>query len=116
MIVRSDMEWHGRFTLSIACLVLFFIGAPLGAIVRKGGLGMPVVLSVLFFLSYHIVSTTGEKFAKEEVWQPIAGMWLSTFVFLPIGAFLTFKATTDSKLLELDFYLSPFKKIFARKK
>ena len=116
MIVRSDMEWHGRFTLSIACLVLFFIGAPLGAIVRKGGLGMPVVLSVLFFLSYHIVSTTGEKFAKEEVWRPITGMWLSTLVFLPIGAFLTFKATSDSKLLELDFYLSPFKKIFAKKK
>lgn len=116
MIVRSDMEWHGRFTLSIACLVLFFIGAPLGAIVRKGGLGMPVVLSVLFFLSYHIVSTTGEKFAKEEVWPPFTGMWLSTFVFLPIGAFLTFKATSDSKLLEMDFYLSPFKKLISRKK
>jgi lipopolysaccharide export system permease protein len=114
-IVRSKMEWHGRFTLSIACLVLFFIGAPLGAIVRKGGLGMPVVLSVLFFLAYHIVSTTGEKFAKEEVWPPFQGMWFSTFIFLPIGFFLTVKATTDSKLFEADYYLSFFKRFITKK-
>jgi len=115
MVVRSQMEWHSRFTLSIACLVLFFIGAPLGAIVRKGGLGMPVVLSVLFFLSYYIVTTIGEKFAKEGVWQPITGMWFSTFIFFPIGLFLTFKATSDSKLLDLDYYLSPIKKLFQKK-
>ena len=105
MIIRNQMEWHRKFTLSIACLVLFFIGAPLGAIVRKGGLGMPMVLSILFFLGFHILSITGEKIASEEVWTPLSGMWMSTFILLPIGAFLTFKSTSDSKLFELDFYL-----------
>jgi lipopolysaccharide export system permease protein len=108
MIDRSSMEWHRKFTLSFACLVLFFIGAPLGAIVRKGGLGMPVVLSVLFFLAYHIISISGEKFAKEDVWTPLQGMWLGTMVFLPIGVFLTYKATKDSVLFDYNTYVRPF--------
>ncbi len=101
---RHEIEWHRKFVLSIACLVLFFIGAPLGAIIRKGGLGMPVVISTLFFLFYHIISITGEKLAKQgeiPAWQ---GMWLATVILLPVGIFLTYKANTDSPIFEMDTY------------
>ncbi|MDG5798965.1 LptF/LptG family permease [Marinilabiliaceae bacterium ANBcel2] len=103
---RHTMELHRKFTLSIACLIFFFIGAPLGAIIRKGGLGMPVVISVLFFVVYYIVDTMGAKFAREGVWLVVQGMWLSTLVLLPIGAFLTYKSATDSNLLNADVYYS----------
>lgn len=113
---RFYIEWHKKFTLSFACFVLFFIGAPLGAIIRKGGLGMPVVVSVFFFLIFHILSITGEKFAKESVLTPFQGAWMASFVLLPLGIFLTYKATQDSALFDLDAYLSPLKKLFIRKK
>lgn len=92
------VEIHRKFTLSVACIVLFFIGAPLGSIVKKGGLGWPMVMAVLFFVLYHLFTITGEKTAlggKIEIWQ---GMWLSTMVLLPIGIFLTIKAKNDSSL------------------
>ena len=114
-IVRHRIEYHRKFTLSIACMVLFFIGAPLGAIVRKGGLGAPMVLSVLFFLLYYIASIMGEKFARETVISPAVGMWLSTVVLTPIGLFLTNRATGDSVLMNADSYVAFFKKIFKRK-
>jgi lipopolysaccharide export system permease protein len=104
-ITRHKIEANRMFTLSFACLVFFFIGAPLGAIIRKGGLGMPVVISVLFFILYYIVNTFGEKMAKEGLWDPWQGMWLSSFVLLPIGAFLTYKSATDSVLLNADAYI-----------
>ena len=110
-INRAYIEWHRKFTLSIACLILFFIGAPLGAIIRKGGLGMPVVISILFFLVYHMTSITGEKMARNgqlEVWM---GMWLSSCILLPIGAFLTYKATTDSAIFDSGFYKSKLGKL-----
>lgn len=113
---RYNIEWHRKFTLSIACLVLFFIGAPLGAIIRKGGLGMPVVVSVLFFITFHILSITGEKLSKEGTLPPWQGMWIATVVLLPIGIFLTYKATSDSNLFDINAYLEPVKKIFRRKK
>lgn len=103
-IARHHVEWHRKFTLSIACILLFFIGAPMGAIIRKGGLGMPVVVSVVFFLLYHIVSITGEKLVKNLEILPWQGMWLSSFVLLPIGIFLTYKATTDAMILDSTFY------------
>jgi len=103
-IARHHIEWHRKFTLSIACILLFFIGAPMGAIIRKGGLGMPVVVSVVFFLLYHIVSITGEKLVKNLEILPWQGMWLSSFVLLPIGIFLTYKATTDAMILDTTFY------------
>jgi lipopolysaccharide export system permease protein len=115
-IYRHQIEWHRKFTLSFACLVLFFIGAPLGAIVKKGGLGMPVVLSLIFFVVYHMVSITGEKLAREAVATPFWGMWLSSAVLLPIGIFLTYKATHDSALFDRDAYLRFFRKIFMRSK
>ncbi|MBK6396886.1 MAG: LptF/LptG family permease [Bacteroidetes bacterium] len=109
-LARHNIEWQRKFTLSFACLILFFIGAPLGAIIKKGGLGMPMVVSILFFVIFHILSITGEKFAREEVLKPFEGMWLSSLVLLPIGLFLIFKATTDSALFDGD----PYKKFFRR--
>ncbi len=108
---RHKMEVHRKFTLSFACLIFFFIGAPLGAIIRKGGLGMPVVVSTLFFIAYYIIDTMGSKFAREGVWEIYQGMWLSSAVLLPIGVFLTYKSTTDSALLNSEAYYMFFKKV-----
>lgn len=110
-IYRHQIEWHRKFTLSFACLVLFLIGAPLGAIVRKGGLGMPVVFSLIFFILYHMISITGEKLAREGVFTPFWGMWFSSAVLLPIGLFLTYKATRDSALLSAESYLRIFQRL-----
>ena len=114
-IKKYEAEWHRKFTLSVACLVLFFIGAPLGAIIRKGGLGMPVVVSVLFFITFHILSITGEKLVKEGEMPAYQGMWMATVILLPIGIFLTFKATSDSALFDIDAYINPVKNLFLRK-
>jgi lipopolysaccharide export system permease protein len=85
------------------------IGAPLGAIIRKGGLGMPVVISVAFFVFYYIVSLNGEKAAKEGVWSSFAGIWLSSFILTPIAIYLMIKATNDSSLLDTDWYYNKYK-------
>ncbi len=113
-IVRHKIEWHRKFTLSIACIIFFFIGAPLGAIIRKGGLGMPVVTSVLFFIVYYIIDTFGLKVSKEEVWPPSMGIWLSSSVLFPVGVFLTYKAATDSSILNSDAYIVFLQNIFGR--
>jgi len=114
-INRHKIEWHRKFTLSFACLVLFFIGAPLGALIRKGGFGMPVVMSILFFVAFHIISISGEKFAREGVLEPVKGMWLASAILLPIGIALTLKATTDSALFDANFYRKIYRKIFKKK-
>ncbi len=93
---RHDIERHRKFTLSFACLVFFFIGAPLGAIIRKGGLGVPVVISVFLFIVYYIIDNMGYKMAREGIWPVWEGIWLSSAVLLPLGIFLTYKAATDS--------------------
>lgn len=100
----NEMEWHRKFSLSLACLVLFFIGAPLGSIIRKGGLGMPLVVAIVFFLLFHLLYVFGEKFVKEGVASPFFGMWLSVLVLTPIGIFLTYKAMHDSQLFNKEFY------------
>ena len=105
------MEKHRKFTLSIAVLIFFFIGAPLGAIIRRGGLGMPVVVSILLFIAYYIVSMTGEKSAREDVWQMFTGMWFSTFVFLPVGIWLTYKSANDSTVMSTETYVKLFNKL-----
>jgi len=115
-INKYNIEWHRKFTLSIACVVLFFIGAPLGAIIRKGGLGMPMIVSIVFFLIFHILSITGEKLAKEGEMPPYQGMWLATIILLPIGIYLTYKATSDSNLFNIDSYIQPIKNLFTKKK
>jgi lipopolysaccharide export system permease protein len=99
-----QIEWHRKISLSLACLVLFMIGAPLGSIIRKGGVGSPLILSIVFFMVFYFLGTTGEKFAKEGAWRPFYGMWLSTFVLVPIGIFLTYKALRDSQLFSKEFY------------
>ncbi|MEO6882964.1 MAG: LptF/LptG family permease [Bacteroidia bacterium] len=114
-VVRDKIEWHKKYTLSFACLVLFFIGAPLGAIIRKGGLGMPAVVSIIFFVIFWVVSIIGEKFAKEQVLPVYQGMWLASAVLLPIGVFLTYKATADSSLFDIETYIAPIKRIFQKK-
>ncbi len=98
------IEWHRKIALSLACLVLFLIGAPLGSIIRKGGLGTPMIFAIIFFMVFYFSTTTGEKFAKENTMSPFAGMWLSTFVLVPVGLFLTYKAMKDSQLLNKEFY------------
>ena len=108
---KHSLEWHRKFTLSFACLIFFFIGAPLGAIIRKGGLGMPVVVSVVLFIVYYIIDTMGVKMARESVWEVWQGMWLSSAILLPIGVFLTYKAATDSTLFNVDGWKAFFKKI-----
>jgi lipopolysaccharide export system permease protein len=116
-IRKHDIEWHRKFTLSIACLILFFIGAPLGAIIRKGGLGMPVVISIVFFVIYHIISITGEKYARAGVLETEIAMWLASAILLPLGVFLTYKATTDAPLLDAESWTKFFKQlIFIKKK
>ena len=110
-IRRHEIELHRKFTLAFACLVFFFIGAPLGAITRKGGLGMPVVISVVMFIVYYIIDNTGYKMAREALWPCWAGMWLSSFVLLPIGVFLTYKAASDSALFNPDAWLKIIEKL-----
>jgi lipopolysaccharide export system permease protein len=108
---KYDMERHRKFTLSIAVFIFFFVGAPLGAIIRKGGLGMPVVVSILLFIAYYIVSMTGEKSAREDVWQMVSGMWFSTFIFFPVGVWLSYMAGTDSSIMSSEAYTKLFDKI-----
>jgi lipopolysaccharide export system permease protein len=98
------MERYKKFTWSFAILIFFFIGAPLGAIIRKGGLGMPVVVSIFLFILYYIVSMSGEKTAREDVWGMFNGMWFSSYIFLPIGIWLSYKAATDSALMSSETY------------
>ncbi len=105
------IEWHRKFSLSLACLILFFIGAPMGSIIRKGGLGMPLVVAILFFLIFHLLNMFGEKFVKEGILSPFTGMWLAILVLAPVGIFLTYKAMHDSQLFNKEFYHRFFKKI-----
>lgn len=105
------LEWHRKYSLSLSCIVLFFIGAPLGSIIRKGGLGMPLVVAIVFFLIFHLLNMFGEKFVKEELVSPFTGMWLAVMVLIPVGIFLTYKAMHDSQLFSKEFYNKVFKKI-----
>ena len=104
-VMRHEIERHRKLTLSFACLIFFFIGAPLGAIIRKGGLGMPVVISVVMFIIYYIIDNTGYKMARESLWSTFEGMWLSSAVLLPVGIFITYKAVVDATLLNPDQYM-----------
>ena len=108
---KHTMEKHKKFTLSLACLIFFFIGAPLGAIIRKGGLGMPVVVSIFMFITYYMVSISGEKFAREDVWSMTNGMWFSTMLFLPLGIYLTYKSANDSGMMNLETYQNNIKRL-----
>ena len=110
-IRRHGIEMHKKFTLSFACLVFFFIGAPLGAIIRKGGIGTPLVLSVFLFIFYYIIDNSGYKLARDGVLPVWEGIWLSSFVLLPLGVFLTYKAMRDSAVLNIDAYKNFFRRL-----
>lgn len=101
---KHKIEWHRKIVLSLACIVLFLIGAPLGSIIRKGGLGTPLIFAIIFFMLFYFSTTTGEKFAKENSLTPFTGMWMATFILLPIGIFLTYKAMHDSHLFNKEYY------------
>jgi len=107
------IEWHRKFSLSLACLVLFLIGAPLGSIIRKGGIGTPLIFAVAFFVVFFLLNNFGEKFVKQDVLEPKTGMWLATFILLPVGVFLVFKAMRDSQLFNQEFYYRFFRKVRA---
>ena len=114
-VLKAGIEYQRKYTLAVSCLLLFFIGAPLGAIIRKGGLGLPVVIAVIFFLIYHIISTVAEKAAKEGSLDPIVGMWMAVIILTPLGAFLTYKATVDSALFDIDYYKQIILRLFKKK-
>lgn len=102
--ILYNVEFQRKFTLAVSCLLLFCIGAPLGAIIRKGGLGLPVVVAIIFFLIYHIISTVSEKSAKEGNIDTFWGMWMAIFILSPLAIFLTYKAATDSALFDIEQY------------
>jgi lipopolysaccharide export system permease protein len=108
---RYQIEIHRKYTLSLLCLIFFFIGAPLGAIIRKGGLGLPVIVSVLLFLIYYVISMMGEKFVRENILPPFVGMWISTIILIPISILLTYKAANDSVIMNVDTYFIWAKKL-----
>ena len=109
-LILNLTAWHEKITMSIACLVLFLIGAPLGSIIRKGGIGLPLVFAVIFFVIFFLLNNFGRKFVKSEVLSPLAGMWMATYILIPVGLFLTYKALHDSQLFNKEFYHRVFKK------
>lgn len=110
-IRRHWIEWHKKMVYSLACLMFFFVGAPLGAIIRKGGLGMPTIISVIIFIFYYIFNTSGEKLARDGSWNIWYGMWVSTMILSPLGAFLTYKANNDSVVFNFEVYVNFFKRL-----
>lgn len=110
-LYRNKNDWHKKLSLPISVIIFFMIGAPLGAIIRKGGMGTPIVISVVFFVIYYVISTSGEKMAKEGTWDSFTGMWISSFILTPIAIYLMIKATNDSSLLDNDWYDAQYKKI-----
>ncbi len=113
-LYRSQIEWHKKWSLPVAVIIFFLIGAPLGAIIRKGGLGMPIVISVAFFVMYYVISIMGEKLAKEGTWPALWGVWMPTMVLFPIAVYLTYKATNDSGLLNVEWYIIKYNRIKTR--
>lgn len=112
---KYEMSLHDKYALGISCILLFFVGAPLGAIIRKGGLGLPIVIGVVLFLTYHFIGIFAKNSAEEGGVPPFVGSWLSTFVIFPLSIFLTHRATTDQGIFNLDAIIQPIKKIFAKR-
>ena len=111
-IRKHEAAWHQKITLSLSCLMFFFIGAPLGAIIRKGGLGLPVVISVIIFVLYYIIDTGATRVARSGEMNMILGVWMSTLVLTPIGVFFTYKSNKDSVVFNLEVYLNFFRWLF----
>lgn len=110
-LYRYQFDWHNKLALPVSIMIFFLIGAPLGAIIRRGGLGMPIVVSVAFFVIYYLISILGKQMAREGTWDASLGSWVSSIILLPIGIFLIYKATNDSNLLNADWYYMKFVKL-----
>jgi lipopolysaccharide export system permease protein len=113
---RYEIAWYQKYTQAFACLVMFMIGAPLGAIIKKGGLGMPVLISIIFFIIYYMLTISGEKWAKEGLVDPLFGTWFSILCLIPFGLFFLRQARKDSRLFEPDFYIQIWRNIQKRHK
>lgn len=109
--LKYEIEFHKKFTLSFACILLFLIGAPLGAIIRKGGLGMPLVVALVFFISFYFLNTTGEKLVKTGSVTPWIGMWMSTFILMPFAIWLIISARNDSQIFAKEAYIRGWRRI-----
>ncbi len=105
---------YDKFVVAFACLMMFFIGAPLGAIIRKGGIGLPIVFAVLIFITFHFINTFGKRLAEENGISPFFGSWMSSFVLTPLAILLTYRATNDIGLINIDSILHPFQKLFQK--
>jgi lipopolysaccharide export system permease protein len=114
MITKYKIEVNKKYAQAFACLVMFLIGAPLGSIIKKGGLGVPVIISIIFFILYYVMSITGKKWAEEDVVSPFVGIWGYSFILLPVGFFFLRQAKNDARLLESDFYAVWVEKIKQR--
>ncbi|MBS1781548.1 MAG: LptF/LptG family permease, partial [Bacteroidetes bacterium] len=115
--IKYNIEWHRKFTLSFACVLLFLIGAPLGAIIRKGGVGMPMVIAIAFFIIFHIMTIVGEKLAKSGALQPWEGMWMAAALLSPIAIFLINAARKDSQIFSKEWYVrvwNSIRKLFSK--
>ncbi|QYA25882.1 YjgP/YjgQ family permease [Gramella sp. MT6] len=113
-INKFEIALHEKYALAIACIVLFFVGAPLGAIIRKGGMGLPIVVAILIFLTYHFIGIFAKNSAENGTIAPFIATWLSTWIMLPLGIYLTYRATTDQGLFVFDNFISPIKKLFKK--
>ncbi|WP_215226752.1 LptF/LptG family permease [Echinicola shivajiensis] len=111
---RFEIAWYQKYTQAFACIVMFMIGAPLGAIIKKGGLGMPVLLSIIFFIIFYMLNLTGEKWAKEGLADPFLGSWFANIALIPAGVFFLRQARKDARLFEADAYYAAFQKIKER--
>lgn len=116
IINRHKIEWHRKFSLAFACIILYIIGASLGSIIKKGGFGIPILVSILLFILYHILNISGEKQVKEVGLDPLIGMWIANLIFTPLSFFLLYKATTDSSLLDFSYYKQSINNLFNRGK
>ncbi len=112
---KYEMTLHNKYALGVACILLFFVGAPLGAIIRKGGVGLPIVIGVLLFLTYHFIGIFSKNSAEEGGIPPFLGAWLSTFIIFPLSIFLTHRATKDRGLANMDFIIQPIKEFFIKR-
>jgi lipopolysaccharide export system permease protein len=109
--LENEMAWHEKITLAVACMVMFLIGAPLGSIIRKGGIGLPLVFAVVFFVIFFLLNNFGKKLAASNVLTPANGLWLATYVLTPMGLFLVYKALHDSQLFNKEFYFRLTRKL-----
>ena len=105
---------YDKFVVAFACLLMFFIGAPLGAIIRKGGIGLPIVFAVVIFISFHFINTFGKRLAGENGIDPFVGSWLASLLLTPLAVLLTYRATNDIGSFNLDVITVPFQNLMKR--